>query len=124
MDITCYLPPNGSVVEFWSLPLDGITLFVVDLDVRSAPLTPQVIPFAVSSLWVLIGCGQVVVMTLSWVFACSTVVVELHPTAPAVLVPLSPGLLRLCLGLGLYDWTWGDALVPIGGLQGGYQCFG
>ena len=40
MDITRYLPPNGSDVVFWSLPLDGITLVAVDLDVRSTPFTP------------------------------------------------------------------------------------
>ena len=61
-----------------------------------------------------------VIMTLSWVLTSGTVVVELYAAAPAVLVPLSPRLFRFRLGLGLSNWAWGNALVPIGGLQGGH----
>ena len=56
MDITCYLPPNGSVGELGPVPLGGIALLVVDLDVWSTPFSPQVVAFGVPSLLVLIGC--------------------------------------------------------------------
>ena len=55
-----------------------------------------------------------VVVTLSRMFACGAVVVELHTAAPAVLVPLSPGLLRLGPVLGLSLKSGRLALVSVG----------
>ena len=48
----CYLPPNGSVVGFGPVPFDGIAFRIVDVDVRSTPLPPQVIALRVASLLV------------------------------------------------------------------------
>ena len=56
VDITSYLPPNGSVGELGPAPLGGIALLIVDLDVWSTPFSPQVVTFGVPSLLVLIGC--------------------------------------------------------------------
>ena len=59
-------------------------------------------------------------MSLARVFARGAVVVELHTAAPAVLVPLSPGLLHLVFALGLSLRSGWLALVAVGGLESGY----
>ena len=56
MDITCYLPPNGSVPLDGVGPFVGISLLLVDTDVWSTPLLPQVVTSGVASLLVVKGC--------------------------------------------------------------------